>query len=201
VGDHPLLVRPAGHGLEVVPGGQHPAQVALGQLDQQRAGRNPHRFQVIQGHQPEAVADQLPVQAVQQAVAAFLVNFQVTGRVERHGRVAAALGPDAQRDLLGHRPRREKKARLLAEQPGHFGLEVRNQAPAAVDVGVQIGGRAGGQIGQDLLRLAEIVSRYETGTTGAHGLRALLAFFRGSLGGHRRLLPANRPDQKGMGHG
>ena len=80
------------------------------------------------------VADQLPVQAVEQLVALLLVQLEVAGRMERDRADPAAVAPDPQRDLLRHRPARHEHRRLLAEQLGDLLLEALDPLARAVRI-------------------------------------------------------------------
>ena len=81
------------------------------------------------------MANEARVQAVQPLVAFRFAHLKVAERVIGDRRVAAALAPDAQRDLLGHRAAGQKHRRLLTQQPGHFVLELLDQRALAVAIG------------------------------------------------------------------
>src|SRR5262245_53009964 len=67
-------------------------------------------------------------------VAALLVHVEVALWMEADRRAAVALAQDAQRDLLRHRPAREDRCGLLAEQSRDPGLQPLDALAAAVHV-------------------------------------------------------------------
>ncbi len=134
MGGRPVGVGPFGLGHERVPVRQPAADLALGQLQQQRADRRVQRLEVGELDQPVAVADQLRAEAVQVGVTGVLVHLEVTRRVKGHGVDAAPRAVDPQRDLLGHRPAGHERRRLHSQQRREPALEALDDLALAVGV-------------------------------------------------------------------
>jgi len=62
------------------------------------------------------------------------MNFEMACRMIRDRRIAAAVAPDAQRDLLRERPRRQEDRGLLAEFARDLRLERGEPRPATVAI-------------------------------------------------------------------
>jgi hypothetical protein len=78
------------------------------------------------------------VEAVQQLVALVLVQLAMAGRMKGHGPTTTTVAPDAQRDLLCHRARRQEHRGLLAEQLRHAMLETFDPLARSVHVGLLV---------------------------------------------------------------
>ena len=148
---------------QVFPGGQPPADLALRQLQQQRRQRLVHLLQVFQGDQAFRRPDQHAVQPVQHLVALLLVDLQVAAGVEGDVRGVAALGVDAQGDLLAHGAAGHKHRLLLAQQPGDLLFELVDHLALAVAVGGQVRAGVVCQLLQLLLRRPPVVIGQEAG--------------------------------------
>lgn len=135
--------RPLNLRLQLLERRQPPAELALGQLQQQRAERPVQRLQVLERDQPVAITDELGAQAVQLLVATVLVQLEVAGGMKRDGVGPARVAVDPQRDLLGHRPAREHGRRLEAEQLRKPRLERLDELAVAVAVGPVVGAERG----------------------------------------------------------
>ena len=95
-----------------------------------------------------ALADQAAVQPVQPLVALLLVDLQVAGGMEGDGRAALAIAPDAQRDLLRHRPAGHEDRRLVAQDLGDPLLQAADPLALAVGVPPLVGAGRLGDRGQ-----------------------------------------------------
>ena len=69
--------------------------------------------------------------------------------MEGHGGAVAAIGPEAQGDLLGHGAAGHEDRRLLAQQSRDLALEVLDEGARAVGVGLLVGTGLLRQVGQD----------------------------------------------------
>src|SRR6188474_2159150 len=85
-------------------------------------------------------------------VALLLVNLEVTLRVEGDVPLAAAIASDAKRDLLRHRPAREKDGCFLAEQVRDARFELGHDRALAVAVLQGLGRRRLGELAQRVAR-------------------------------------------------
>jgi len=129
-----VRARPGGLRAQGTPRRKLPTEIALRQLEEQRAKRFVDALQIRALDQAVAVSDRTRLQAVNVRVAALLVHVEVTLRMEADGEAAAPLAQDPERDLLRHRPARKQPGRLLAEEVRDARLEAFDALAAAVDV-------------------------------------------------------------------
>jgi hypothetical protein len=129
-----VLPRPRDLRLEVLPRRLLPAEVALGQLDQQRGGRLGDGSEVVGAEQAVRLADGAADQPLEALERAPLVLLEVAHRVVEHRAPPPPLGVHPQDDLLGHHPAREEHGGLGAEHVRDHGLELGDHATVAVPV-------------------------------------------------------------------
>lgn len=108
---------------KIVPSRQLTADLALGQLDQQRPDPCLHTLQIGEGEQPVAPAHQLGLETVEVCIGCVLVQFEVAGRVKRDRVQPTPVTVDSQRDLLSHRPARHQHSRGLFQDAGDADLK------------------------------------------------------------------------------
>ena len=119
-------------------------------------------LEIGQRQQLATIAEWPADQAMQALVGLVLVELEVARRVERDDPAAAAIGMDAQGDLLGHRAARHEDRGGLAQQLADLGLEGRHRAARAVCVGGQVLGRQRSELGECVGGAAQPVASKRT---------------------------------------
>jgi CDP-diacylglycerol--glycerol-3-phosphate 3-phosphatidyltransferase len=138
-----------GHlGEQVVPRRQAPAEVTLGQLEQEGGDGLGHRLQVLEGHEPVGAAHRAADEPVQVGVRLQLVGVEVAHRVPQDRAARTRRRVHAQHRSLGHRPARQVDGSGAAEEGRHPGLQLGDDAAGAVGVRLDVGGDACQQLGR-----------------------------------------------------
>ncbi len=122
-------------------------------------------MQIVQGDEPPALADQSAVQPVQQLVALLFMHLEMARRMKRDRWISRATRPDPQRDLLGHGSAGQEDRCFLAQQRRDLPLEVIDQAPLTIAIGLLVGASLRRQLGQDCMWPLRSVARQEALTS------------------------------------
>src|SRR5690348_1709202 len=102
--------------VQCFPVGQLSTKVALRQFYQQRPYRLLNCFEIIESQQTVCLSYQDAVQSMQPLIGFLFVDFQVAFWMKSDIRSSSALRPDAQGNLLTHRPTGHKDGCIFPQQ-------------------------------------------------------------------------------------
>lgn len=85
------------------------------------------------------LADRPPDKGVQPLVSAQLLLLQMAQGMKHDGPLAASIGMDAKRDLLGHHPTGQECGGRLRQDLRHLSLKLTDDPALAVQVNLRIG--------------------------------------------------------------
>src|SRR5579864_2950153 len=100
------------------------------------------------------------------------MDLEMAGGMKGYDRCAASIGPDAERDLLGHGATRQEQCRFLTKQRRDLALQVRDDATFTVAVGLLRASFAG-EVGKHSVRTLRAMAEQEAFTLREQLLRHL----------------------------